>query len=94
MHTNPAKRKDMKENIIYLDRLKQQALQWAEQAKLLGVTFSENGTFHKHLNKATKKCFARIKQLYKFAGSVKSHTLYNIYRTAIESIVLYETEVL
>ena len=55
---------------------------------------SENGTFHKHINEAIKKSTARIKQLYKFAGTLKSHTLYKVYRSAIEPIVLYGTEVL
>ena len=94
IHRNPAIRRNMKDNIIYLDRLQQQPLQWTEHAKLLGITFSENGTFHKHLNEVIKKSMARIKQLYKFAGTVKSHTLYKVYRTAIEPIALYGTEVL
>ena len=75
-------------------RTKQQPLQWTKHAKLLGVTFSENETFHKHLAETTKKSFARIKQLYKFAGTVKGHTLYKVYRAAIKPIVLYGTEVI
>ena len=63
-------------------------------AKLLGITFSENGTFHKHITDVSRKSFARIKQLYKFTGTVKGDTLYKVYRAAIEPIVLYGTEVI
>ena len=89
IHRNPAKRRAMKKTTIYLDRLQQQPLQWTEHVKLLGITFSENGTFHKHLNKATNKSLARIKQLKKFAGIVKNHTLYKVYKTAIQPIAIY-----
>ena len=94
IHRNPAIRKRIKENTLYLDRLQQQPLHWAQHAKLLGIKFSENGTFHKHLAEATRKSFARIKQLYKFAGTVKGDTLYKVYRATIEPIVLYGTEVI
>ena len=94
IHRNPTKRQAIKENIIYLGRLKQQPLQWTKHAKLLGVTFSDNRTVHKHINEAVKKCLAWIRQLYKFTGAVKNHTLYKVYQTEIEPIVLYGTEVI
>ena len=94
IHRNPSIRKQLKENTLYLDRHQQQPLHWTPHAKLLGITFSENGTFHKHITDVSRKSFARIKQLYKFAGTVKGDTLYKVYRAAIEPIVLYGTEVI
>ena len=94
IHKHPSKRNLIKSHTIYLDRNKQHPLQWTQHAKLLGVTFSDNGTFHKHINESARKCMARIKQLYKYAGSVKGDTLYKVYRAAIEPIALYGTEVI
>ena len=45
------------------------------------------------MNESAKKCMAWIKQLYKYASTVKGNTLYKVYRAAIDPIALNGTEV-
>ncbi len=90
----PETRREIKKHTLFLDKEKTEKLKYAEHAKLLGITFSETGTFHKHFGEKLKTCYARIKQLHRFVGFVQGDTLYKVYRTAIEPIILYGTEVL
>ena len=90
----PGTRREIKKSPLYLDKNKKDKLQYTEHTKLLGITFSETGTFHKHFGQKLKTCYSRIKQLHRFAGHVQGDTLYKVYRTAIEPIILYGTEVL
>ena len=41
-----------------------------------------------------KTCYGRVKQLYRFAKHVKGDTLYKVYKTSIEPIIGYGTEIL
>ena len=90
----PETRREIKKSPLYLDKNKKDELQYTEHTKLLGITFSETGTFHKHFGQKLKTCYARIKQLHRFTGYVQGNTLYKVYRTAIKPIILYGTEVL
>ena len=90
----PETRREIKKSPLYLDKNKKDKLQYTEHTKLLGITFSETGTFHKHFGQKLKICYARIKQLHRFTGHVQGDILYKVYRTAIEPIILYGTEVL
>ena len=90
----PETRREIKKHTLFLDKEKTEKLKYTEHAKLLGITFSETGTFHKHFGEKLKTCYARIKQLHRFVGYVQGDTLYKVYRTAIEPIILYGTEVL
>ena len=90
----PDTRREIQKNTLYLDRNKKDALKYTNHAKLLGVTFSDTGTFHKHINDKLKICYGRIKQLYRFAKHVKGDTLYKVFLTSIEPIITYATEVL
>ena len=45
-HRDLTKRKEIKTHTIYLNRDNTEPLQWVPHAKLLGLTFSETGTFH------------------------------------------------
>jgi len=92
--SKPEIRKKIKETQFYLDKQKKEPLNYANHAKLLGLKFSETGTFHKHIGEKLNTCYGRIKQLYRFAGYVNGDTLYKVYRTAIEPIILYGTEVI
>ena len=94
IHPNPKIRRQMKETTLYLDRNKLEPLHYTEHAKLLGVKFSETGTFHQHITEKLRTCYGRIKQLYRFNNDVNVDTLYKVYRTSIEPIILYATEVL
>ena len=94
VHVSPAVRKDIKKTPIYLDRNKQEQFNYTKHANLLGITFSETETFHKHINKVLKITHGRLKQTYRFAGHIKGDTLYKVYITTIEPIVMYGTEVL
>ena len=49
IHSNPAIRKLVKEQTIYLDRANTQPLSYTQHATLLGIIFSETGTFHHHI---------------------------------------------
>ena len=93
-HRDLTKRKDIKEHTIYLNRDNTEPLQWVPHAKLLGLTFSETGTFHHHFKISIGKCMARIRNLWRFAGYVPGPNLMQVYRTAIEPILLYGTEVI
>ena len=84
----------MKETTLYLDRNKLEPLHYTEHAKLLGVKFSETGTFHQHITEKLRTCYGRIKQLYRFNNDVNGDTLYKVYMTSIEPIIMYATEVL
>ena len=92
--SKPNKRREIKENTLYLDREKKEPLKYTNHAKLLGITFSETGTFHKHISDKLRLCYGRIKKLYRFAKHVKGDTLYKVYLTSIEPIITYGTEVL
>ena len=94
INRKPEIRREIKKHTLYLDREKKDELKYANHAKLLGVTFSETGTFHKHINDKLKTCYGRIKQLYRFAKTVKGDTLYKVYLTSIEPIITYATEIL
>ncbi len=94
INRKPEIRREIRNHPLYLDRGKKDELKYANHTKLLGVTFSETGTFHKHINDKLKKCYGRIKQLYRFAKTVKGDTLYKVYMTSIEPIITYATEVL
>ena len=94
IHGNPKTRRKIKEHLIYHDRYKQETLKYTEHTKLLGIKFSETGTFHKHIAEKLRLCYGRIKQLHRFAKHVKGDTLYQVFRTSIEPIILYGTEVL
>ena len=94
IHRNPAIRRDIESLPLYLDAEKTQAISYTQSAKFLGVTFANTGTFHKHIRQTLNKCHGRIKMLKRFAGTVPAETLYKAYRTAIEPIALYGTEVL
>ena len=93
-HRDLKKRKEIKTHTIYLNRDNTEPLNWVPHAKLLGLTFSETGTFHHHLKQATGKCMSRIRNLWRFSGYVPGPTLMKVYRTAIEPILLYATEVI
>ena len=93
-HKKAGPREAMRRHVLYLDRNKTEAIQWKRHAKLLGVFFSDTGTFHHHFKKAIAKCLARIKALWRFAKHVPGDTLYRVYKTAIEPILLYGTEAL
>ena len=69
-------------------------LKYTNHAKLLDITFSETGTFHKHISDKLKTCYSRVKQLYRFSTDVKGDTLYKVHRSCIEPIILYGSEVL
>ena len=90
----PETRRKIQKHTLYLNRDNKDELKYTNHAKLLGITFSDTGTFHKHINDKLKKCYARIKLLYRFNKHVKGDTLYKVYRTAIEPIINYGTEVL
>ena len=94
IHRDPKIRNQIKEQILYPDKEKTQPLAYTNHAKLLGVTFSEQGTFHKHIQSVLNKCHGRTKMLSRFAGVVPGPTLYKAYRVAIEPIALYGTEVI
>ena len=94
IHRNPAIRREVEAIPLFLDEEKSQPLTYTKHAKFLGVTFSNTGTFHHHINQSLGKCHSRIRMLKRFAGTVNPSTLYKAYRTAIEPIALYGTEVL
>ena len=94
IHRNPAIRREVESIPLFLDEEKTQPLTYTEHAKFLGITFSNTGTFHHHINQSLGKCHSRIRMLKRFAGTVNPSTLYKAYRTAIEPIALYGTEVL
>ena len=93
-HRDLSKRKEIKTHTIYLNRDKTEPLQWVPHAKLLGLTFSETGTFHHHLKIVSGKCMARLRNLWRFSGYVPGPTLMKVYRAAIEPILLYGLEVI
>ena len=88
VHARPAVRKDIKKSPIYLDRNKQEQFNYTNHAKLIGITFSETGTFRKHINEVLKIAHGRLKQIYRFAGHIKGDTLYKVYITTIKPIVM------
>ena len=90
IHSKLEKRRELKNNTLFLDREKKEKLEYTDHAKLLGITFSETGTFHKHIADKLKTCSGRVKQLYRFAKHVKGDTLYKVYKTSIG----YGTEIL
>ena len=94
IHSKLEKRRELKNNTLFLDREKKEKLEYTDHAKLLGITFSETGTFHKHIADKLKTCSGRVKQLYRFAKHVKGDTLYKVYKTSIEPIIGYGTEIL
>ena len=94
IHSKLEKRRELKNNTLFLDREKKEKLEYTDHAKLLGITFSETGTFHKHIADKLKTCYGRVKQLYRFAKHVKGDTLYKVYKTSIEPIIGYGTEIL
>ena len=94
IHRNPKIRKEIKQHPIYLNRGCKDELKYTNHAKLLGITFSETGTFHKHISDKLKTCYGRVKQLYRFSKDVNGNTLYKVYRSCIEPIILYGSEVL
>ena len=94
IHPNPKIRRLMKETILYLDRNKREPLHYTKHVKLLGVKFSETGTFHQHIAEKPRICYGRIKQLHRFNKEVSGDTLYQVYITSIEPIIMYTTEVL
>ena len=56
IHGNPKTRRKMKKHLIYHDRNKQETLKYTEHTKLLGIKFSETGTFHKHIAEKLRLC--------------------------------------
>ena len=94
IHRNPAIRREVESLPLFLDQEKTQPLNYTKHAKFLGITFSNTGTFHHHINQTLSKCHSRVRMLKRFAGTVDPTTLYKAYRTAIEPIALYGTEVL
>ena len=94
IHRNPAIRREVEAIPLFLDEEKPLFLTYTKHAKFLGITFSNTGTFHHHINQSLGKCHSRIRMLKRFAGTVNPSTLYKAYRTAIEPIAVYGTEVL
>ena len=90
IHSKQEKRREIKNNTLFFDREKKEKLEYTDHDKLLGITFSETGTFHKHIADKLKTCSGRVKQLYRFAKHVKGDTLYKVYKTSIG----YGTEIL
>ena len=90
----PDTRRKIQKQPLFLNRDNKDELTYTNHAKLLGVTFSDTGTFHKHINDKLKTCYSRIKLLYRFNKHVKGDTLYKVYLSAIEPIINYGTEVL
>ena len=91
IHKNPK----IKQTSIYLNRWGGGAkIKITNHAKLLRIAFSETGTIHKHISNKLKTCYASIKQLYRFSKVVKGDFLYKVYRTCLEPIIIYESEVL
>jgi len=84
----------MKQKQLYLNRNKTEPIQWEKKGRFLGVIFSENCTFNDHIKDVTTRAANRIKRMYRFKGYVKGEVLYKVYKTAIEPIMLYGTEVI
>ena len=80
IHAKPRTRRELKETLLFLDRNKKEQLNYTNHAKFLGITFSETGTFHKHINEVLKIAHWRIKQLHKFTGTVKGDTVNKVYK--------------
>lgn len=93
-HRDPRTRREMKAITLYLNRDNTEPIKWKQHARFLGVTFSYTGNFHQHFKMAIKKCHSRIKAIWIFKGKVPGDTMYRVYKTAIEPILLYGTEVM
>jgi hypothetical protein len=93
-HPREQIRRGMKQKQLYLNRNKTEPIQWEKKGRFLGVIFSENCTFNDHIKDVTTRAANRIKRMYRFKGYVKGEVLYKVYKTAIEPIMLYGTEVI
>jgi len=93
-HPREQTRRKMKMRQLYLNRDKSEPIQWEHKGRFLGVIFAENCTFNEHIRDVTQRAVNRIKRMYRFQGKVKGETMYKVYKTAIEPIMLYGTEVL
>ena len=93
-HRDKKVRDKLKGQQLYLDQEKTEKLQWVPHAKFLGITFSENCTFHEHWRVMMSKCKSRINVLWRFKGKIPGKTLYRVYKAAIEPLLTYGSEVL
>ena len=93
-HRDKKIRDQLKDRQLYLDQEGKEKLQWVPHAKFLGITFSENCTFHEHWRIMMAKCKSRINVLWRFKGKIPGKTLYRVYKAAIEPLLTYGSEVL
>ena len=93
-HRDRKVRNKLKEHQLFLDQERTEKLQLVQHAKFLGITFSENCTFHEHWRTIMSKCKSRINVLWRFKGKIPGKTLYRVYKAAIEPLMTYGSEVL
>jgi hypothetical protein len=91
-HREKRVRNNLKAYPIWMDEERCLKIGWVQEAVLLGIKFSENGKFDTHFQEVTKRANAKIRALWKFNKTVKGDTLYNVYKAAIEPVMLYGTE--